>query len=220
MLEYEGLELRWTGHDGFQITNSKSKQIIYIDPFQLSGNYKGRKDADIVLISHDHFDHLSIEDLKDIVNANTKIVAADECLEKLRELPTEKITTLKPGEKDSQKGIAVEAIRAYNTNKKFHPREDNKIGFVLTIDGNRIYHSGDTDAIPEMEGLNPDIALLPVSGTYVMTADEAARATDETIRPSKIAIPMHYGSIVGSKEDAEEFKARVKTCQVRILDKE
>jgi L-ascorbate metabolism protein UlaG (beta-lactamase superfamily) len=96
MLEYEGLELRWTGHDGFQITNSKSKQIIYIDPFQLSGNYKGRKDADIVLISHDHFDHLSIEDLKDIVNANTKIVAADECLEKLRELPTDKITTFEP----------------------------------------------------------------------------------------------------------------------------
>jgi L-ascorbate metabolism protein UlaG (beta-lactamase superfamily) len=220
MLEYEGLELRWTGHDGFQITNSKSKQIIYIDPFQLSGNYKGRKDADIVLISHDHFDHLSIEDLKDIVNANTNIVAADECLEKLRELPTDKITTLKPGEKDSQKGVAVEAIRAYNTNKKFHPREDNKIGFVITIDGHRIYHSGDTDAIPEMRGLNPDIALLPVSGTYVMTADEAARATDETIRPNKIAIPMHYGSIVGSKEDAEKFKARVKTCQVRILDKE
>jgi len=220
MLEYEGLELRWTGHDGFQITNSKRKQIIYIDPFQLSGNYKGRKDADIVLISHDHFDHLSIEDLKDIVNANTKIVAAGECLEKLRELPTDKITTLKPGEKDSQKGIAVEAIRAYNTNKKFHPREDNKIGFVITIDDHRIYHSGDTDVIPEMGGLNPDIALLPVSGTYVMTADEAARATDETIRPNKIAIPMHYGSIVGSKEDAEKFKARVKTCQVRILDKE
>ena len=220
MLEYEGLELRWTGHDGFRITNSKNKQIIYIDPFQLSGNYKGRKDADIVLISHDHFDHLSIEDLKDIVNANTKIVAAGECLEKLRELPTDKITTLKPGEKDSQKGIAVEAIRAYNTNKKFHPREDNKIGFVITIDGHRIYHSGDSDAIPEMGGLNPDIAMLPVSGTYVMTADEAARATDETIRPSKIAIPMHYGSIVGSKEDAERFKARVKTCQVRILDKE
>jgi L-ascorbate metabolism protein UlaG (beta-lactamase superfamily) len=186
----------------------------------LSGNYKGRKDADIVLISHDHFDHLSIEDLKDIVNANTNIVAADECLEKLRELPTDKITTLKPGEKDSQKGVAVEAIRAYNTNKKFHPREDNKIGFVITIDGHRIYHSGDTDVIPEMGGLNPDIALLPVSGTYVMTADEAARATDETIRPNKIAIPMHYGSIVGSKEDAEKFKARVKTCQVRILDKE
>ena len=220
MLEYQGLELRWTGHDGFQITNSKSNQIIYIDPFQLSGNYKGRKDADIVLISHDHFDHLSIEDLKDIVSANTKIVAAEECLEKLRELPTDRITTLKPGEKDSPKGISVEAIRAYNTNKKFHPREDNKIGFVITIDGHRIYHSGDTDAIPEMEGLNPDIALLPVSGTYVMTADEAARATDETIRPSKIAIPMHYGSIVGSKEDAEKFKARVKTCQVRILDKE
>lgn len=219
MFGYEGLEFQWTGHDGFRITDLKNKRIIYIDPFQLSKRHK-TKDADIVLVSHDHFDHLSIEDLTEIVNSNTEIVAAKECLGKLQDLPAGRITTLNPGERASPRGLVVEAIRAYNTNKKFHPKEDNKIGFVITVDGHRIYHSGDTDIIPEMSGLNPDIALLPVSGTYVMTADEAARATDEFIKPRKFAIPMHYGSIVGSEEDANKFKTAVRTCEVRILNKE
>lgn len=219
MFGYEGLEFRWTGHDGFRITDLKNKRIIYIDPFQLSKRHK-TKDADIVLVSHDHFDHLSIEDLTEIVNSNTEIVAAKECLGKLQDLPAGRITTLNPGERASPRGLVVEAIRAYNTNKKFHPKEDNKIGFVITVDGHRIYHSGDTDIIPEMSGLNPDIALLPVSGTYVMTADEAARANDEFIKPRKFAIPMHYGSIVGSEEDANKFKTAVRTCEVRILNKE
>ena len=219
MFGYEGLEFQWTGHDGFRITDLKNKRIIYIDPFQLSKRHK-TKDADIVLVSHDHFDHLSIEDLTEIVNSNTEIVAAKECLGKLQDLPAGRITTLNPGERASPRGLVVEAIRAYNTNKKFHPKEDNKIGFVITVDGHRIYHSGDTDIIPEMSGLNPDIALLPVSGTYVMTADEAARANDEIIKPRKFAIPMHYGSIVGSEEDANKFKNIVKTCEVRVLNKE
>jgi L-ascorbate metabolism protein UlaG (beta-lactamase superfamily) len=220
MLEYEGLEFQWTGHDGFRITDLKNKRIIYVDPFQLSEKHKTSKDADIVLVSHDHFDHLSIEDLTTIVNADTEIVAANECLGKLRDLPAGRITTLNPGEKASPKGLVVEAIRAYNTNKKFHPKEDNKIGFLITVDGHRIYHSGDTDIIPEMSGLYPDIAMLPVSGTYVMTADEAAKATDEFIKPKKFAIPMHYGSIVGSEEDANKFKTAVRTCEVKILNKE
>jgi L-ascorbate metabolism protein UlaG (beta-lactamase superfamily) len=219
MFGYEGLEFQWTGHDGFRITDLKNKRIIYIDPFQLSKRHK-TKDADIVLVSHDHFDHLSIEDLTEIVNSDTEIVAAKECLGKLQDLPAGRITTLNPGERASPIGLVVEAIRAYNTNKKFHPKEDNKIGFVITVGGHRIYHSGDTDIIPEMSGLNPDIALLPVSGTYVMTADEAARANDEFIKPRKFAIPMHYGSIVGSEEDATKFKNTVKTCEVKILNKE
>lgn len=219
MFGYEGLEFQWTGHDGFRISDQENKRIIYIDPFQLSEKHK-TKDADIVLVSHDHFDHLSIEDLTEIVNSNTEFVAAKECLGKLQDLPAGRITTLNPGERASPRGLVVEAVRAYNTNKKFHPKEDNKIGFVITVDSHRIYHSGDTDIIPEMSGLNPDIALLPVSGTYVMTADEAARATDEFIKPRKFAIPMHYGSIVGSEEDANKFKTAVRTCEVRILKKE
>ena len=220
MLGYDHLEFHWTGHDGFRIVDTKSGRIIYIDPYQLTNKQKGRKDADIILISHNHFDHLSNEDLKDLANSNTEIVTANECIEKLQSLPTNKITALKPGEKALVKGVTIEAIRAYNINKKFHPKMDNKIGFVITIDSHRIYHAGDTDIIPEMEGLNPDVAMLPVSGTYVMTADEAAKATNEIIKPSKIVIPMHYGTIVGSKEDADKFKALVNVCQVTILEKE
>jgi L-ascorbate metabolism protein UlaG (beta-lactamase superfamily) len=220
MLGYDHLEFHWTGHDGFRIVDAKSGRIIYIDPYQLTSKQRGRKDADIILISHNHFDHLSNEDLKDLANNSTEIVAANECIEKLQGLPTNKITALKPGEKTLVKGVTIEAIRAYNINKKFHPKRDNKIGFVITIDSHRIYHAGDTDIIPEMEGLNPDIAMLPVSGTYVMTSDEAAKATNEIIKPSKIAIPMHYGTIVGSKEDADKFKALVNVCQVTILEKE
>lgn len=220
MFEYDQLEFYWTGHDGFRIVDNKSKSVIYIDPYKLTNKHKGRRDADIILVSHNHFDHLSNEDLKEIANNNSEIITANECIENLKGLPTNKISALKPGEKTLVKGVTFEAIRAYNTNKKFHPKEDNKIGFVVGIANHRIYHAGDTDIIPEMEGLNPDIALLPVSGIYVMTADEAAKATNEIIKPNRVAIPMHYGTIVGSKEDAEKFRALVKVCQVTILEKE
>ena len=220
MFGYDQFEFHWTGHDGFRIADNKNTRVIYIDPYQLSNKHKGKKDADIILISHNHFDHLSSEDLNGVANNNTTIVTAKECSDKLQDFLSNRIIALMPGEKTVVRDITIEAIRAYNTNKKFHPKEDNKIGFVISIDNHRIYHAGDTDIIPEMEGLNPDIALLPVSGTYVMTADEAARATNEIIKPSKVAIPMHYGTIVGSKEDADKFKTLVTVCRVVILEKE
>ncbi|MER3407921.1 MAG: Zn-dependent hydrolase, partial [Nitrososphaera sp.] len=106
-----------------------------------------------------------------------------------------------------------------NTNKSFHPEADRKVGFVVTLNGLRIYHAGDTDEIPEMAQVKPDVALVPVSGTYVMTADEAARAVNEKIKPRMLAIPMHYASIVGSEKDAERFKQLVRVCPVEILKK-
>ena len=130
-----------------------------------------------------------------------------------------------PGENKTIGGIRIRAVNAYNidkinpdTKKPFHPKEDNKVGFLVSIKGISIYHTGDSDFIPEMSDLRPDILLVPVSGTYVMTAREAAQAT-ESIKP-KIAIPMHYGSIVGSENDATEFKNLVKSCEVQILTKE
>ncbi len=220
MLRHCQLEFHWTGHDGFRIVDNKGQRVVCIDPYQLTNKHKGVKDADVILVSHNHFDHLSIGDLKELANNNTEIVTSYECVEMLQDLPAKKIVALKPGEKTSVKGVEIEAIRAYNTNKMFHPKKDSKIGFVIGIQSHRIYHAGDTDIIPEMEGLTPDIALLPVSGTYVMTAEEAARATNELIKPRKVAIPMHYGSIIGSKEDADKFKALVRVCQVEILEKE
>ncbi|MGB9167430.1 MAG: MBL fold metallo-hydrolase, partial [Nitrososphaeraceae archaeon] len=108
----------------------------------------------------------------------------------------------------------------YNIDKNYHPKEDKKVGFIITTNGTRIYHSGDTDAIPEMNEIKPDIALVPVSGVYVMTAEEAAKAINNMIKPSKAAIPMHYGTIVGTVVDANKFKELVKVCEVVILDSE
>jgi L-ascorbate metabolism protein UlaG (beta-lactamase superfamily) len=220
LLEYEGFQVSWTGHDGFRIVGSDNhnrQRIIYIDPYQLSNKYQSKNDADIVLVSHDHFDHMSIDDLRQIINDDTSIIAAKECVEKLKELKMNDVKGMKPGEKIIAKDLSIEAVHAYNTNKKFHPKSDDKVGFVISITNNRIYHAGDTDLIPEMESIRPDIAFVPVSGTYVMNAEEAAKAVNELLRPKKIALPMHYGSIVGTEADAKMFKNLVLICRVEIL---
>lgn len=193
---------------------------VYIDPYQLASKYQKQNDADVVLLTHDHFDHLSIDDLKQIINNNTSILSATECVEKLAGLKVKEISGIKPGEKSIIKGLTIEAIPAYNINKKFHPKSDGKVGFLIRINEKRIYHAGDTDLIPEMESVDPDIALVPVSGTYVMTAEEAAKAVNELIRPKKVVIPMHYNAVVGTEEDAKKFKKLVNVCKVEILSKD
>ena len=214
--EYSGVKIYWLGHDSFRITNDK---IIYIDPYKI----KGGPIADIILVTHDHFDHLSTGDLKKISGDKTVIIAAQNCSGKISGVSAGEIRYVKPGDKVEISGVTIEAVPAYNINKfrepgvVFHPREYGGVGYVITIGGVRIYHAGDSDNIPEIQGLKPDIALLPVSGTYVMTAEEAADAV-EKIGP-KIAIPMHYGAIVGSEKDAEKFRSLAK-CEVVILKRE
>ncbi len=223
MYEHEDIQITWTGHDGFRIrgTNSQNNQVtVYIDPYQLASKYQKQNDADVVLLTHDHFDHLSIDDLKQIINNNTSILSATECVEKLAGLKVKEISGIKPGEKSIIKGLTIEAVPAYNINKKFHPKSDGKVGFIIRINEKRIYHAGDTDLIPEMESVDPDIALVPVSGTYVMTAEEAAKAVNELIRPKKVVIPMHYNAVVGTEEDAKKFKKLVNVCKVEILSKD
>jgi L-ascorbate metabolism protein UlaG (beta-lactamase superfamily) len=218
MLEHNGVKITWLGHDSFKISNGKT---VYIDPYKIKAAGK----ADVLLISHEHFDHLSMDDIKKVVSSNTSIVAAPQCADTLKKVGAKEVKIVKPGEKVDVQGIAIEAVAAYNTNKinpdtkkPFHPKEDNKVGFVVTVNNVRIYHAGDTDAIEEMKNIRTDIALLPVSGTYVMTAEEAAAAV-KMIKP-KIVIPMHYAAIVGSEKDAERFKQLVKECDVKILNKE
>jgi L-ascorbate metabolism protein UlaG (beta-lactamase superfamily) len=201
-------KIHWMGHDCFKITNGK---IIYTDPFEL----KQKDKADIILITHSHYDHCSPEDVKKIQTPDTVIVATEDCKENL----SGNIKFVKPGDKIQVQGIQIEAVPAYNTNKKFHPKDKNWVGYIITVEGVRIYLAGDTDYIPEMKTFKADIALLPVSGTYVMTADEAVKAALD-IKP-KIAIPMHYGSIVGSSNDAEQFAKQLKgKIEVKILKKE
>ena len=217
MFEYQGVKVTWLGHDGFRIQNG---QVIYIDPFKIEG---GGPKADILLVSHEHSDHCSPDDLNKVVSANTVIVAHSQSKSELGKLKVKELKIIKPGDKLAVGDVGIEAVPAYNVNKfrepgkPFHPKEDGKLGFIVTVKGVKIYHTGDTDHIPEMKNIRADIALLPVSGTYVMTAKEAAEAA-ATINP-KFAIPMHYGAIVGDRNDAETFKGLVK-CEVKILEKE
>ena len=215
MFEYNDIGIIWTGHAGFKITYESKK--IYIDPYKLSKEHENVSDADIVLITHNHFDHLSIEDLKNIVNETTVIVSAQECLSQLKSLSVKESIGIDPRNSVKVSDLKIEAVHAYNVDKEFHPKNDKKIGFIVEFGNDRLYHIGDSDIIPEMKDTNSNIALVPVSGTYVMTAEEASKAINELINP-KIAIPMHYGTIVGNKEDAIRFSELVTVCKTEILE--
>ncbi len=189
--------IHWLGHDTFRIPGEK---VIYTDPFKI----KKKETADLILITHSHYDHCSPEDVKKIQGHDTVIVATSDCAGKL----SGNIKTMKSGDKITVEGIDIEAVPAYNTNKQFHPKANGWIGYIFTVKGERIYIAGDTDYIPEMKTFKVDIALLPVSGTYVMTAEEAVKAALD-IKPG-IAVPMHYNSIVGTGADAKRFAEELK----------
>ncbi|MDI6808620.1 MAG: MBL fold metallo-hydrolase [Candidatus Eisenbacteria bacterium] len=200
-------KMTWYGHDTFKVAADK---VIYFDPFKLKA---GLEPADIILISHDHHDHCSPEDVKKIQKKDTIIVTTPDCAKKF----SGNVRTMRPGEKLNLGTVQVEAVPAYNIGKEFHPKSKGWIGFIVTVPGGvRVYFAGDTDLIPEMKNIKADIALLPVSGTYVMTAEEAARAA-EMIKP-QIAVPMHYGSILGSGEDANKFRSLVTQVPVHIFE--
>lgn len=218
MFEYNGVKFRWLGHDSFVI--EKGLKIV-TDPYRISK----KMEADIVLVSHEHFDHTSPDDLKKVVSGDTVIICAKECIPKLGDISCKEKIAILPGEEKTVRGVKVRAVPAYNitkinpdTKKPFHPKEDRKVGFVIDLGGTTIYHTGDSDHVPEMKDLRPDVLLVPVSGTYVMTPSEASEAV-AAIKP-KVAIPMHYGAIVGSVQDAQEFKGLVKQCQVQVLAQE
>lgn len=200
--------IHWFGHDTFRVTGEK---VVYTDPFKI----KKKDVADIILITHEHYDHCSPEDVKKLQGPNTVILAPADCAAKLGG----SVKVVKPGDRLDISGIKVEVVPSYNTNKQFHTKDRGWVGYIFTVSGERIYLAGDTDRIPEMKTFRADIALLPVSGTYVMTADEAAQAALD-IRP-KIAVPMHYGSIVGSMDDAHRFMDILKgKIAVEILPQE
>lgn len=198
----------WLGHDGFRIDAEKT---VYFDPYQIEGGPV----ADLILISHEHFDHCSPEDVAKIQAPETVIVTEKDSAKKL----TGDIRILKPGEILDLGDVKIEAVPSYNTDKDFHPRKNGWLGFIVELEGVKVYHAGDADFIPEMKDFDVDIALLPVSGTYVMTADQAVKAA-LAINP-KLAIPMHYGAIVGDVADALNFKKELEgKVEVSILEKE
>ena len=180
----------------------KKEKTIYIDPFKIDRNYN---DADIIFITHDHYDHYSEEDIDKVINENAVIVIPEELLTKVLKKGINKnaIITVEPNQKYMVQGIKFETVPAYNTNKIFHPKENGWVGYVIEINGIKYYIAGDTDITEENKKVKCDVAFVPVGGTYTMDFKEAAQLVNQ-IQP-KVAVPIHYGSVVGTKQDAEEF---------------
>ena len=208
MVQDMAKKIVWLGHDAFRIDAAKT---IYFDPYEISAGPK----ADLILISHEHFDHCSPEDVAKIQHSGTVIVTEKDSAKKL----SGDVRVIKPGESITVDEVKIEAVPSYNTDKDFHPKKNAWVGFIVDIEGVKIYHAGDSDFIPEMSDFDVDIALIPVSGTYVMTSDQAVKAA-LAINP-KLAIPMHYGAIVGDERDAVNFKKALEgKVDVLILKKE
>jgi L-ascorbate metabolism protein UlaG (beta-lactamase superfamily) len=200
--------IHWLGHDSFRLDGSST---VYIDPWKLSGD---APPADLVLVTHDHYDHFSPDDIARLATPRTTLIGPALVTAQVEGVAT---VTLSAGETATVGDVTVSAVPAYNVDKfrepgeVFHPRAAGGLGYVVELDGRRIYHAGDTDAIPEMREVRCDVALLPVSGTYVMTAEEAAGACH--MISAATVVPMHFGDIVGTAADAARFRS---LCEIPV----
>ncbi|MDR2935664.1 MAG: MBL fold metallo-hydrolase [Candidatus Adiutrix sp.] len=192
--------LAWLGHSGFRLSGGR---LVYFDPWEAGGPI-----ADIILITHDHFDHCDPPTVRALSGPKTQIVTEPAAAAKLKAEGFTHIKVMAPGDEIEIDGVNIQAVPAYNLNKDFHPRAQNYLGFIVTLDGLSVYHAGDTDCIPEMSEIKAQVALLPVSGTYVMTAEEAVQAA-LAISPA-VAIPMHFNKIVGDDAMARTFAEALK----------
>ena len=184
--------IHWLGHASFRIDGDP---VIYVDPWKLGEAIP----ADIVLVTHGHHDHLSVDDIARISKTSTIMVSAAPCAKSLEG----DVRPMAPGDSLTLGTVTIEAVPSYNTDKPNHPKSAGNVGYIIEVDGRRIYHAGDTDLITEMSTVRCDIALLPMGGTYTMNAEEAAEAAVR-IHPG-IVVPMHWGEIVGSSEDVARF---------------
>ena len=191
-----------------------AEKVIYFDPFKITD---AAKDADIIFITHEHFDHFSPEDIAKVVSDNT-VFAVPASMEKAAlasGISKDKLVTLTPDTKTEVCGIPVETIPAYNPGKKFHPRDNNWLGYIITVDGQRVYVAGDTDVTPEAKSVSCDIAMIPIGGTFTMDFREAADFINELKLGT--VIPTHYGSVVGNADDGESFKNLVGSSAEVVL---
>ena len=188
-------------HSSIKITGGTT---IYVDPFHVVAD---TKDADIILITHDHFDHFSPEDIAKVIQSGTVLVVPKKMEKKASEISCGELIAVEPGERRQLGNVAIETVPAYNVMKPFHPKSQGWVGYIVETDGVRIYVAGDTDITKENKEVSCDVAMVPIGGTYTMDAKKAAELVN-IIHP-KTAIPTHYGSVAGTKEDEEVFRADV-----------
>ena len=195
-------------HNSIKIKGSKT---IYIDPYKIEKEYN---DADYIFSTHSHYDHFSSEDIKKIIKVETKLIVVESSKEEALKL-TENVYVVEPEKEYEIDGISFCTKYAYNVDKQFHPKENDWVGFIINLDGEKYYIAGDTDNVPEIQNVECDVAFLPVGGTYTMNYEEAANLANAI--KAKIVIPTHYGVIVGEDEDAIKFKELVKDKNVQII---
>ncbi|MEK7534901.1 MAG: MBL fold metallo-hydrolase [Patescibacteria group bacterium] len=209
---YKGATITALGHDGFRVDVAEPQISFAFDPYDINGE---NPPVNFVFVSHPHFDHCDISSIRKLLGPKSRIIAPSCCKNELQEF-IDQLDLYEGTEKVATNSLTYWTIPAYNVdkfrtpNEVFHPRELGGVGFVveIPIEGSknlRFYHAGDTDLVPEMEEVKKiDVAFLPISGTFVMTLDEAIKAT-ELIEPD-LAIPMHYGKILGSVAEANRFQ--------------
>ena len=199
-------------HSAVRIESGKT---LYFDPYLIEGSFN---DADVIFLTHDHYDHFSPEDFAKVTRENTPVIAPATIVAHLLDegIERDRIIAVKPGDALQVEGIPVEVVPSYNTNKKFHPQANGWVGYVVTVDGIRCYVAGDTDINPDVLQVKCDIAMVPVGGTYTTTAEEAAQLVNR-IRPA-IAVPTHFGAVTGTKEDGKAF-ARFVDPEIQVVQK-
>lgn len=198
-MRFENVEITYLKHAGFKIKGSK---VLYIDPYEIT---EGFEKADLILVTHDHFDHLDMKSIKRLSRSDTTVVTPKGCVIKGFE-------SFSLDERDEKivKGVKIRTVPAYNINKPFHKK--GGVGYVIEIDNVSIYHAGDTDRIPEMKEIEVDVALLPIGGTYTMDLREAVEAAKDI--KAKLYIPMHYGAIPKTEANPEDFRLKVPNAVV------
>ncbi len=197
-------------HSSIRITEDK---VIYIDPFKIDKNYN---DADYVFCTHSHYDHFSPEDIEKVKKEDTILIVTSDIEDEAKKIVNkENVFIVEPDKKYDIKGLKIETTYSYNIDKQFHPKENKWVGYIIEINNKRYYVAGDTDNIKEIQDIECDVALIPIGGTYTMNYKEAAELAND-INASTV-IPIHYGTIVGDKEDAIRFKELVKNKEVKIL---
>jgi len=199
---YRNLEIVFLKHAAFKIKGSK---IVYFDPYEIPPD-SGLEKADFILVSHEHFDHLDVKSIQELSKPETVVVIPSGCV-----VEGYKTCEVELGEESELNGITVRAVPAYNLEKPFHQKGEG-VGWILEMDGVRIYHAGDTDYIPEMKEMEVDVALIPVGGTYTMDIEDAKKAIDEL--KAEVIIPMHYGTLPETKVDVSVLQSE----RVVILD--
>ena len=200
-------------HSSIRIRSDQG--TIYVDPFQIKEEIH---DADYVLITHPHYDHFSIEDIRKVIKDSTVIVAPESMIDDAEEFAhdVKDIVGVRPGVTTNVNGLELEAIPAYNTIKPFHPRRAEWVGYIITVESKRIYISGDMGLTKDARQVRCDIAMVPVGGTFTMDARKAADLIN-TINP-EYAIPTHYGTLVGRKNDGKTFASLVKET-IKVVEK-